>query len=301
MKKSVKFITLGNKDELLVTFSNLGASIYSIRFNHRLMTLTPKRKRDFVLPEIYHGKTIGPVCGRIKNGKLFIKDKEYVFPLNEGKNTLHGGPDGFSTQIFDDELIDNGIRFTFEDEKGTYVVEYQIKENTLRIDFDVTPKQEIPLAMTNHSYFTLGKKNILKTKLQINASKFIEVNPNDLLPERIKTVPTCLDFRKPRNIGRCINNPYLQESVTKGYDHSFILDDMGSEIVLENDKYCLTIKSDFTAVQVYSDNYENGVEMINTKGNIYRGIAIEPQDNQLERQTFKDRYNKFIEYRFDRK
>ncbi len=262
------------------------------------MTLTPKKKNDYALPHIYHGKTIGPVCGRIKNGQLFIEDKEYVFPVNEGENTLHGGPQGFSTQLFDYSFIDNGIRFIFKDENGQYIVEYHLNENTLKVDYFVNPKKEIPLSLTNHSYFTLGKSNNLKNKLTINASTFIEVNKKDLIPERIKIVPTCLDFKKARNINRCINNPYLQDSRTKGYDHSFILDEIGSRIIFENNRYQLSITSSFKAVQIYSDNYEDGIEMLGTKEKIHRGVAIEPQDNQLERKTYTEPYHQFIEYTF---
>lgn len=302
MKNSaIKYIKLGNKDLLEVTFCTLGASIYSIRFHHRLMTLTPKRKRDFALSYVYHGKTIGPVCGRIKNGQLFIKDKEYDFMPNEGENTLHGGPSGLSNQIFEHTLIENGIRFVYTDNKGRYVVEYHLNEDTLRIDYHIYPIQETPLAITNHSYFTLGNRNILKTKLQIKASKFIEVNPIDMIPERVKAVPTCLNFNTPRNIGRCINNLYLKNSKTNGYDHSLILDETGNQILLENKKYRLSIVSDFTAVQIYSDNYNEGVEMFGTKEKVYRGIAIEPQDSQLERNSYSNTYNRFIEYHFYQK
>ena len=301
-KKVIKYISLGNKDGLYVTFCTLGASIYSIRYNHRLMTLSPKQKSDFLRPDIYHGKTIGPVCGRIKNGKLFIKDKEYDYPVNEGKNTLHGGPDGFSTRIFDYELLEKGIRFTCKDEKATYTIDYLFFEkDELRINFNVGLFDEMVLSLTNHSYFTLGSRNILKTKLMINAPEFIEVNPDDLIPERIRKVPKCLDFRKPRNIGRCINNPYLKNSKTNGYDHSLILEDVGCPVILENKKYRLTINSSFEAVQIYSDNYENGVEMIGTKDKVYRGIAIEPQEIQLYRQAYHDIYGSFITYKFEKK
>lgn len=302
MKKGIKFITLGNKDTLSVTFCTLGASVYSIRFHHRLMTLTPKKKSDYYRGDVYHGKTIGPVCGRIKDGKLFIRDKEFDYPINEGKNTLHGGPDGFSTHIFDYELLEKGIRFSYKDEKTTYMVDYLfLEEDELRINFNVGLFDEMALSLTNHSYFTLGSRNILKTKLKINAPEFIEVNPDDLIPERIKKVPKCLDFRTPRNIGRCINNPYLKNSRTNGYDHSLILEDVGYPVILENKKYRLTINSSFEAVQIYTDNYDDGVEMFGTKDKIHRGIAIEPQENQLTRQAYHDMYGSFITYKFEMK
>ena len=297
----IKYITLKTEDGLEVTFSNLGASIFEIRYNHRLMTLTPKRKKDFCREDIYHGKTIGPICGRIEKGQLFIIDKVYNYPINEGENCLHGGPHGYSNRIFDYELTKSGIRFSQEDELGKYIVEYHLNKNVLRVDFRVEPKEEIPLALTNHAYFSLGKKNILKNKLQIKASKYIEVNKADLLPLGIKKVPACLNFKKARTIGRCIDNPYLQNSHTKGYDHSLLLDEMFSPVILETKTYRMTITSDFNAIQIYSDNYDVNAEMKGTNEALHRGIAIEPQDNQLERKTYKDIYQRYIEYRFEKK
>lgn len=299
-KEVPTYIELTNKDGLKVIFSNLGASIFAIFFDNQLMTVTPRRKSDFNHEEIYHGKTIGPISGRIKKGKLFIKDKEYNYPINEGQNTLHSGISGLSNQIFDYEMINDGVVFKYDNEDAEYIVTYEIQGTVLKLSFLVKPHRPIPLALTNHSYFSLGDKDISHLKLKANASKYIKVNPCDLVPEIVKDVPPFLDFRKGRDFIRDIEHSYLQDSHTKGYDHSLLLDN-DDPIVIENKNYKLTILSDFNALQIYTDNYKNNVKMKGTSEDIHRGVAIEPQDNQLERKIYNDIYQRYIEYRFEKK
>ena len=56
-KENVHFIYI-KTDELDVTLSNLGASIYEIKYNNELMTLTTKNILDFKRPDMFFGKTI---------------------------------------------------------------------------------------------------------------------------------------------------------------------------------------------------------------------------------------------------
>lgn len=295
----IVFIKLTNNKSLEVILSTLGASIFAFYFDGKIMTVTPRKKKDFYLSNIYHGKTIGPVCGRIKNGCLSLNDKTFNYPINEGQNTLHSGENGLSNQLFDYEVIKDGIIFRYKNEDAEYLIKYQLVNNSLKVDFEVRPLHPLPLALTNHAYFSLGDKDISKLSLKVNASKFIEVNKEDLIPERTKEVPPFLDFRNGRMIEQDINHPYLQESRTKGYDHPLLCDD--GRAVLENENYRLTINSDFTSILIYSDNYPNNVKMIGSNNKTHRGIAIEPQDNQLERKIYQNTYKRFIEYRFEKK
>jgi aldose 1-epimerase len=42
------------------------------------------------------GKTIGRYANRIAGARFTLDGGTYTLPANEGPNTLHGGPDGFS-------------------------------------------------------------------------------------------------------------------------------------------------------------------------------------------------------------
>ena len=91
----------------------------------------------------------------------------------------------------------------------------------------------------------------------------------------------------------------LQNHKTLGYDHCFLLDK--GKITLENNKYKLDISTDFKAVQIYSDNYNDEIKMMGTDELTHRGLAIEPQDNLLNRLILGKRqfYNRKITYHFE--
>ena len=90
-----KFVVIKN-EHLEVTLCTLGASIYRIIYDGKDMVLTPKDKNDFFKSNIYYGKTIGRVCGRIE-AKPFLN----INPQdNERGVSLHGGCDGLSTKEF---------------------------------------------------------------------------------------------------------------------------------------------------------------------------------------------------------
>ena len=289
------------KGKLRVIFHPLGASIYAVYFDDDIMTVTPEKISDFLKENIYHGKTIGPICGRIKNGVLLIDNKEYRYSKNEGNNTLHGGRDGLSTKMFDYQLKNDGIDFTFEDDKCKYLISYSLtNSDSLCVAFTATPKVEIPLALTNHCYFCLGDADLNKLILTIPANRFIEVDKKEMIPFNEREIISCLDFNKEKPVIKDLDDEYLQSSKTKGYDHPLVLKD-NSLIKLSNDKYELSITTSFKTVLIYSDNYEDGVKMINSDAQNHRGIAIEPQDNQLERKVYKDMYQRYIEYHFEKK
>lgn len=291
-------VTNGN---LRVAFHPLGAAIYAIYFNDEIMTTSPQSVDDFLKDFIYHGKTIGPFCGRAKNGIIIIDGEKFRYSQNEGNNTLHGGKDGLSTKIFDYTLKSDGVIFEYKDDKNEFLVSYTLcDDNSLLVDFNVKSKVRNPIALTNHSYFCLGEKSIDDLVLTIPANKFIEVDKEDMIPLKEKEIIPCLDFNNGKMIKKDINDDYLQNSRTKGYDHSFIFNNEPL-VVLSSHKYRLSITTSFEAVQVYSDNYNEGVKMINSDELIHRGIAIEPQDNQLKRKIYDGVYHRYIKYHFEKK
>ena len=80
----MKLIKLQSKTGLKVTLSSLGAGIFSIYYDKDIMTVTPKKEKDYLLEKIYHGKTIGPVANRIEKGKLTIDGQTFSYDINEG-------------------------------------------------------------------------------------------------------------------------------------------------------------------------------------------------------------------------
>ena len=65
----------------------------------------------------------------------------------------------------------------------------------------------------------------------------------------------------------------------------------------------MEIISDFDGAQIYSDNYADGIEVLNSEDKFHRAVAIEPEDNILNlKQINKGQiYHHQIEYRFYKK
>ena len=59
------------------------------------------------------GAVVGRNANRIKNGHFVINGKEYQLAINDGRNNLHSGPDGYSSRKWSSEIV--------EDERGLAV------------------------------------------------------------------------------------------------------------------------------------------------------------------------------------
>ena len=299
----IEYVEITNNKNMKVVLSTLGASIYAIFINDRIMTLTPKSKSDFEKPFLYYGKTIGPIANRVRNGQIKIGNKKIQLDVNEKPNTLHSGKDGLSNQIFDNEMKETSeykkVVFTYKN----YTIAYTIFNNSydLQIDFNVEVKEPTILGLTNHTFFTLGDISLNDLELRINADKYVKPNDIDLVPESVQEVDEIMDFRKNKPILQEISSNSLQNVKARGYDHHYIFaDESKPQISLSSNAIELNIETDFSGCQIYSDNYEDNVEMFNTHFIKNRAIAIEPQDSTLERPIYRqnETYKIYIKYRF---
>lgn len=313
-----RIIVLDNEIGLKLFIVNNGASLFKIVFDNKVMNLVPKQWPDFFRKDIYYSKTIGPIPNRIKDGIVTIDGKDYQMQQNEGNNTLHSGDLGLSNFVFsyngkiqnENILAVNFILRTRKMKNGLpgnilYQVTYAIfaKENKFQILFNAHSDDDTMLSMTNHLFFTLGDSNLSDMSLTIPSHKYIESNKDNLLPIEVKEIIPCLDFQKGKKIMKDINDEYLQNHRTKGYDHCFIKDKGDKPIILENTNYKLTINSEFDSVQIYTDNYPDNVEVLTSEEKFNRGVAIEPEDNLLGDHSLKknDDYSRLIEYKFEKK
>lgn len=304
IERKDRLIVITNND-FKVVLSSLGASIVSIYIGEDILTMTPINLDDLNRKDIYYGQTIGPIANRVKYGLVKIDNKEYHFSLNEKGVSLHSGDIGLSNQLFNADIENNKVTFTYiqhiEEVIISYIVIYSFNDYQIRIDFLVRTNHKFMINLTNHSYFTLGEPSIDNLSLQIKADSFIETEKETLLPLISRPIIDCLDFNNGKLIIKDINDPYLKDHRSNGYDHSFILSK--KEIKLESTKYVLDIKTDYPCVQIYSDNYIDNVKTINSNRLKERGIAIEPTDNMLKRPIIdKDEvYQRYIIYNFKKK
>lgn len=87
----------------VVEFLPLGALIQSFFVGDRNIVLGfPNEKLYEAYNKPYFGVTVGRVANRIKNAKIdSLNNTTYLLEANDGLNSSHGGPDGWSRRSWD--------------------------------------------------------------------------------------------------------------------------------------------------------------------------------------------------------
>jgi aldose 1-epimerase len=233
----------------------------------------------------------------------------YKLDINNDPNTLHGGFNGFNTQVWNatphaGKTVSLTIsRVSAAGEGGTtpgttgypgnltVAVTFTLRnDNALRIDYKATTDAPTVVNLTNHSYWNLhgeGIGTINDQELQLNASHYTPVDPT-LIPtgQIAKVKGTPMDFLKFHTIGDRIREPFEQLVVAKGYDHNWVLDRHGHAGLVTAAKLRdpstgrqLAISTTEPGVQFYAGNFLDGT-LYGTSGHQYRqgdGLALETQ------------------------
>ncbi len=255
----------------------------------------------------YFGCIVGRVCNRIADAKFTLDGKEYKLAANNGKNTLHGGKEGFDKKVWKAEPMLTGdgpaLKLTYASKDGeegfpgtlqstvTYTL---LADNALKIDYRATTDKPTPVNLTNHAYFNLAGHNsgdVLGHVLQLAADKYTPTDESLIPTGKIEPVAgTPFDFTKPTAIGERIKQI---KADPVGYDLNYV-HGMKRE---ESPKLVATVTEPKTGrvmevlttepgVQFYSGNFLDGT-------NVGKGGAVYKQYNGfcLETQFFPDSPN----------
>ena len=237
---------LKNQDGIEITVTNFGARIVEL--------FVPDREgkfedivlgHDHINKYVNYGKTarflgstIGRYGNRIAKGKFTLDDVEYILPINNSPNSLHGGTKGFDMLVWDARQIDlQTIEFRLVSPDGdqgypgtlTVYMTYQLNDdNELVIVHQATTDKKTVVNLTHHSFFNLhgaGNGTINDHIMMINASNYTPVD-STLIPEgTIAMVEgTPMDFRIPTAIGERVDHDFVQLRYGRGYDHNWVLD-----------------------------------------------------------------------------
>jgi aldose 1-epimerase len=90
-------LTLTNRSGNRVSLTPVGAAMTSIIVPDR----TGKGANVCADAGGSAGRIIGRYANRIARGSFVLDGTTYTLATNEGRNTLHGGPDGFSKRTWD--------------------------------------------------------------------------------------------------------------------------------------------------------------------------------------------------------
>ena len=118
--KETDLFILKNKKGMEVAVTNYGCAILAIMVPDKngkyANVVLGHDSIDHVVnsPEPFLSTTIGRYGNRIAKGKFTLYGEEHELTINNGPNSLHGGPTGFHARVWDaDQLAENIIQFNY--------------------------------------------------------------------------------------------------------------------------------------------------------------------------------------------
>jgi aldose 1-epimerase len=267
-EKEIFLFTLKCEDNSFVEIANLGAGVVGIyvpdvngHLDNVVLGYTSLNK--YVNDPFYMGVTVGRVANRIGNASFMLDDRIVTLERNDGQHTNHGGSSGWHKQIFEYELLEDGVVFylTSSDGDGGYPgsvsakVTYRWSKNhDLQIQYHATVDAPTVLNITNHAYFNLHptSRNIDEHIISINASKWLPSTDAYIPTGEIRDVSKKL----PKSVLREFE---LDDSLTNKLNTYFIKevqDDIPIATLFEPiSKRMLEVFTDYPGVQVYTGDY----------------------------------------------
>jgi aldose 1-epimerase len=230
-------------------------------------------------------------------------------PTNDGPNTLHGGFVGFSKALWNAQPFEKGsergvvlTHVSPNDDQGfpgalSVKVTYTLTDaNEIVMDYAATTDQPTVVNLTNHAYFNLagdGSGDVLGHELTIAADRYTPVDQYLIPTGELDSVEgTPLDFRSRTAIGARIESDHPQMQLGKGYDHNFVINRTGNDLVVaarvEEPKSgrVLEVRTTEPGIQLYTGNWLDGSPGKGNRTYGRRGALC------LETQHFPDSPNK---------
>jgi aldose 1-epimerase len=283
--KEIYLLTLTNKAGNVIRVTNFGAKINwievpdkngkkeNVTFGYDTFDETLKGDMSF-------GSVVGRYANRIAKGKFTLDGVVYNTPINNGPNTLHGGPAGWHSVVWNTEILKDSkfpaVKFTYESPdmeagfpgKVNASITYTWTDNNeIVMDYICTTDKKTVINITNHAYFNLhgaGNGDILDHVLTLKASAFTPVDSVMIPTGEIRPVAgTPFDFNMPHAIGERIGDNYDQLILGKGYDHNYILDnkeDVDVTVYEPVSGRMLEVITDQPGMQLYTGNFLDGTK-----------------------------------------
>lgn len=303
--KEICLYTLTNSSGASVKLSSVGAGIVAVNVPDKDGVLG-----DVVLgypsADSYFndgpcaGKVPGRYANRIAQGHFILDGVEYNLPINNGPNSLHGGPQGFQNKVWESREHEGGVEFLYYSEDGEMgypgalkaVARYDwSEENELRLTLTAESDAPTVVNLTNHAYFNLngeGSGSVLGHTLRLNASEYLPTD-DTLIPlgESVPVAGTPMDFVNEKPIGRDIKEDFPALNYGKGYDNCWVIDgyepgqlQVCAELHSPESGRLLEVFTTQPGVQVYTGNWLAGCPE-GKNGHVYNdydGVAIECQN-----------------------
>ena len=287
--KQTDLYILSNKNNVEIAVTNYGAAVLSIivpdKHGHMSNVIQGHDSIEHLInsPVDVLSTTIGRYGNRIAKGKYTLDGKEYTLAINNGPNSLHGGPKGFHKRVWDvigktESSIDfhyiaANMEEGFPGELDVHMTYTLTDNNEFRIEYKATTDKKTIVNLTNHAFFSLSgigtpTPSVCNNILTVNADFYLPTDSVSIpTGEIVKVENTPMDFRTPHTVGERINENYQQLIFGHGYDHCYVLNKQEPEELSFAAK-CIEPESGRTlevyttepGLQVYTANWNNGMK-----------------------------------------
>lgn len=303
--------TLENANGYMMKVMSLGATVTELWMpdkdgKRQNILLSPPSLNDYRRHRPYYGSVVGPVAGRIAEGRYMWEGKEVTLEKNEGSHHLHGGSKGFDTQVWESDIETNGTETTiqfmlpYKGKAGQIPGKYQMlvrytltDQNEWKIQYNTTSADSCLLNPTNHAYFNLSgnQTSILEHTLQIQSDDILLLD-EEMIPrgEKLRVEGTAFDFREQKVLSDTLLSQEPQILSAKGLDHPFLLRSSSEEPLIHlcdpGSGRSMHVCTDREAVVVYTHNHE--MEELGVSP--WSGIALETQmvPNAIHLKEYQD-------------
>ncbi len=284
--KEVYLLTLTNKAGNVIRLTNFGAKINWVEVPDKTgkkenVTFGYDTFEETLKGDMSFGSVVGRYANRIAKGKFTLDNVVYNTPINNGPNTLHGGPLGWHSVVWNTEVLKDtkfpSVKFTYispdmeEGFPGTVhaAITYSWTDNNeIVMEYVCTTDKKTVVNVTNHAYFNLhgaGNGDILDHVLTLKASAITAVDSVMIPTGEIRTVAgTPFDFNTPHAIGERIGDKNDQLILGGGYDHNYILDnkeEVDASVYEPVSGRMLEVITDQPGLQLYTGNFLTGKQI----------------------------------------
>ncbi len=206
-----------------VSLLNFGAITQGWWIGDTSLILGYDDPQAYLRDPFYHGAIVGQVANRIKGASFDLAGTRYRLDPNEDANTLHGGAEGLSRQIWTlQQLSDREAVMTYlsPDGEGGFPGEVRFELHVslsfpnLTYTITAQPDRPTPISIAQHNYYTLGSPvGVQDFSLRINAGHVLETDAQGVPTGNLQDVQnTTLDFRTPGRPGKNVDHFYVLNS-----------------------------------------------------------------------------------------
>ena len=248
---------------------------------------------EYLAGTAYLGATVGRNANRIAGASFPLGQKQCALTANEGRNSLHSGPNGYSSRLWSlaaqtDSCLTLALTSPDGDQgfPGTahITVTYRLDhDGGLHIRYEGLCDQDTIFNLTTHSYFDLaGHQHPAKAIDQILClpGRHFCADDAESIPtgEKRGVEGTPMDFRVPKPIRRDIGEDYEPLHLQGGFDHNWeVFCNPCATLTDPESGRAMAVYTDCPGIQLYSGNFLD----TQGKGGVYygkhAGIALETQ------------------------